>query len=46
LTNDTLAGATNVRLESISNVGPVRDPAGNDYHGCDFMLWIEQYTGG
>jgi hypothetical protein len=44
LTNDTLAGAENVRLKTITNIGPVADPAGNKFHGCDFIISVEEYT--
>lgn len=44
MNNDTLNGAADVTLGTISRIGPVTDPAGNQYHGCDFVIHITQYT--
>ena len=44
MTNDTLSGADNVRLQTITQIGPTSDPAGNQYHGCDFIVSVEEYT--
>lgn len=43
LTNDTVTGAIDLRLAGISDIGPVSDPAGNQYHGCDFTLLVTEY---
>ena len=44
INNDVLNGAADVTLGTISRIGPVTDPAGNSYHGCDFVIHITQYT--
>jgi hypothetical protein len=41
-TNDVLSGAVDIRVNTVSGIGPVNDPAGNVYHGCDFVLSVTQ----
>jgi len=43
LTNDTVTGAID-QLPRMSDIGPVLDPAGNQYHGCIFSLDITEYV--
>jgi hypothetical protein len=43
MNNDTVKGATNLRFNGIPIIGPVTDPSGNVYHGCDIGIWIEEY---
>jgi hypothetical protein len=39
----TLAGAVDNDLPTISNIGPVNDPAGNGFHGFDITIRIMQF---
>jgi len=43
-TNDVLSGAIDIVVNTVSNVGPVSDPSGNVYHGCDFVLSVTQLS--
>jgi hypothetical protein len=43
LTNDTVTGALD-QDPTVSDIGPVLDPAGNQYHGCVFSLGITQFV--
>ncbi|HMN00168.1 MAG TPA: hypothetical protein PKC99_14245 [Anaerolineales bacterium] len=43
LSNDVLAGAID-QLPTVSDVGPIQDSIGNDYHGCTFALRVTQYS--
>lgn len=43
LSNDVITGALD-QTPKISDIGPVLDPAGNQYHGCVFSLDIEQFV--
>jgi len=40
--SDAIAGVTDLAVQDISDFGPVSDPAGNVYHGCEIVLSIEQ----
>jgi hypothetical protein len=42
--HDTVTGAANLRLLTLPTIGPVSDPTGNMYHGCDFDIYVEEYT--
>lgn len=42
--HDTVTGAANLRVQTIPVIGPVSDPTGNMYHGCDFDIYVEEYT--
>jgi hypothetical protein len=44
LMNDVITGAVDVQLKDVASIGPVSDPAGNVYHGCDLVLHIREYT--
>lgn len=46
LNKDTFAGApgVDVRLRTVLNIGPVEDPEGNRYHGCDFVFAVKEYS--
>ncbi len=39
----TLAGAVEIQLENVPAFGPVLDPVGTYYHGCDFALRIHEF---
>jgi hypothetical protein len=41
--NETLTGAMDNGLPTITHIGPVQDPAGNVYHGCDITIHILQF---
>jgi hypothetical protein len=38
-----LSGAIQTELPRVSNIGPVLDPDGNAYHGCDISLDVMQF---
>lgn len=42
LANDVINGAIDFRVNTVSSIGPVLDPAGNAYHGCDFVFSVQQ----
>lgn len=46
MNNDTLAGATDVRLQTIPSIGQVVDPSGKYYYGCELAITVREYTGG
>lgn len=39
----SLSGAMDNTEPSVSNIGPVHDPAGSPFHGCEFSLNIMQF---
>jgi hypothetical protein len=41
--NETLTGAMDNGFPTISHIGPVQDPSGNVYHGCDISIHIMQF---
>lgn len=43
LTNDTITGCVDIALLTIGELGPVSDPAGNAFHGCDLSFRITEY---
>lgn len=43
MTNDTVTGAID-QQPKMSDIGPVLDPAGNQYHGCVFSLDITEFV--
>ncbi len=43
INNDVLSGAID-QAPTVSDVGPIQDSVGNDYHGCTFALRIMQYS--
>ena len=43
LSNDVITGADDFRLVNQSNIGPLSDPAGNVFHGCDLTFWYEEF---
>lgn len=40
---DYANGVQDMRVNTITAIGPVEDPAGNSYHGCDIVINIEQF---
>lgn len=38
------ADAVDMTLQGISNIGPLEDPAGNEYHGVEIALQVLEYT--
>lgn len=45
MTNDTVSGAIDLRLKSMSRFPiMVKDPAGNDGWGCDFTIKVLEYA--
>ena len=43
LISDAVTGAVDLEVEEISTFGPVSDPSGNMFHGCDIMLRILEF---
>jgi hypothetical protein len=43
LISDAVTGAVDVEVEDISSFGPVSDPAGTMFHGCDIVLRILEF---
>jgi hypothetical protein len=41
--SDNLSGAIDLQVVSVSNVGPVADPAGNQYHGVEIGLRVLEF---
>ena len=41
--SDNLSGAIDLQVISVSNVGPVADPAGNQYHGVEIGLRVLEF---
>jgi len=44
LANDDLSGSVDVTPVGALNFGPVVDPAGNQFHGCDFQLRVQEFV--
>ena len=42
--NDTVAGAVDIFPNSITNFGPVADPVGNMFHGCDIGIQVTEFV--
>lgn len=42
--SQALSGQIDLEIESISNFGPVADPSGNMFHGCDIALRIMEFV--
>lgn len=42
--NDSITGAVDMKLNGISNIGVVVDPAGNEFWGLSFSLRILEYS--
>lgn len=40
---DTLTGLEDIYPGDVLNFGPVSDPAGNYFHGCDIVLAVEEF---
>lgn len=36
-------GAVELTVDNVLNFGPVLDPAGNQYHGCQFVLHVTEF---
>lgn len=43
LVSDAVTGAVDLEVEDISSFGPVSDPSGQMFHGCDIMLRILEF---
>jgi hypothetical protein len=43
IANDTLNGAVDISAADVSSVGPVTDPAGAVFHGCEFAFDVMEY---
>lgn len=41
--SDVISGSVLCDVNTISDLGPVNDPAGNAYHGCEIVLSIKQF---
>lgn len=41
--NDALTGTVDITLDNISDFGPVVDPAGITFHGCDFTFSVLEF---
>ena len=41
--NDVITGATDFRFIGVSSIGPLADPAGNVFHGCDLTFTYEEF---
>lgn len=44
IANDTISGAVDISPNSITNFGPVADPVGNMYHGCDIGIQVTEFV--
>lgn len=44
ITNDSLNGAVEIHLTEVGNFGPVTDPAGNTFHGCELKLAVIEFV--
>jgi hypothetical protein len=43
--NDNITGVVDMQLESVSDIGPLSDPAGSTmYHGVDISLRVLEFT--
>lgn len=42
ITNDVVSGAVDLTVTGLSNIGPVVDPAGNAFHGCNISVQITE----
>jgi hypothetical protein len=43
LTSDAVTGAVDLTVEDIGNFGPVSDPSGKMFHGCDISFRILEF---
>ena len=43
LISDAVTGAVDLEVEDISTFGPVSDPSGKMFHGCDIMFRILEF---
>ena len=43
LISDTVTGAVDLELDDITSFGPVSDPSGRMFHGCDIALRILEF---
>ena len=44
ISNDALTGTIDITPTGALNFGPVLDPAGNSFHGCDFQLKVMEFV--
>jgi hypothetical protein len=42
--NDAVAGAVDIKLSGLGDIGTITDPAGNDFWGLEFSLRVLEYT--
>lgn len=43
IANDAITGCVDIQPVSISNWGPVADPAGVSFHGCQIALRVQEF---
>jgi hypothetical protein len=43
ISNDVITGAVDFRFVGVANIGPLPDPAGNVFHGCDLTFMYEEF---
>lgn len=46
IANDVVSGAIDITPIGIVNVGPVADPAGELFHGCELQLRVMEFVNG
>lgn len=42
--SDTITGLVDLQIADVSEFGPVSDPAGNMFHGCDISLDVLEFV--
>jgi len=43
MTNDAITGAVDIEVSNITDFGPVVDPTGKAFHGCDFIFDVLEH---
>jgi hypothetical protein len=44
MSNDTITGAVDVKINSVGNIGVIQDPAGVEFWGLEFSLRVLEYS--
>ncbi len=44
IANDDISGAVDLEISDALNFGPVADPSGNTFHGCDIALNVKEFV--
>ena len=44
ITNDTVTGLVDLQVDDALNFGPVEDPSGNVFHGCEIQLYVMEFV--